>query len=184
MKLGLVLPTIGVGAGVEALDAAAAAASRLGWNSVWVTDHLLVPAGPEAEEYGCVLEATAALTWVAARNPDVRVGFSVLIPAMRDAPLLAKQLATIDVLDVIAFDLLERVGEHPHQLEVMVFLGERLGRIVLGFDLFAHDRVVIGVIVFVVGTQRAGAVKRERNERQHKNPSTPRHDTDSFRLVL
>jgi alkanesulfonate monooxygenase SsuD/methylene tetrahydromethanopterin reductase-like flavin-dependent oxidoreductase (luciferase family) len=98
VKLGLILPTIGAGAGPEGLDAAAATAARLGWSSVWATDHLLVPAGPEAKEYGWVLEATSALTWVAARHEALRVGFSVLIPAMRDAPLLAKQLATIDVL--------------------------------------------------------------------------------------
>lgn len=98
MKLGVILPTIGRGASPEALDAAAETAARLGWSSAWVTDHLLVPAGPEAEEYGRVLEATSALTWVAARHPGLRVGFSVIIPAMRDAPLLAKQLATIDVL--------------------------------------------------------------------------------------
>jgi alkanesulfonate monooxygenase SsuD/methylene tetrahydromethanopterin reductase-like flavin-dependent oxidoreductase (luciferase family) len=98
MKLGLVLPTIGAGCGPDALDAAASTAARLGWSSVWVTDHLLVPRGPEAGEYGSVLEATSALTWVAARHETLRVGFSVLIPAMRDAPLLAKQLATIDVL--------------------------------------------------------------------------------------
>ena len=62
MKLGLILPTIGAGADRENLEAAAATASRLEWNSVWVTDHLMVPAGPEAEEYGWVLEATTALT--------------------------------------------------------------------------------------------------------------------------
>lgn len=98
MKLGLILPTIGRGAGGEALDAAAEAASRNGWHGVYATDHLMVPAGPEAEEYGWVLEATSALTWVAARHESLRVGFSVIIPAMRDAPLLAKQLATIDHL--------------------------------------------------------------------------------------
>ncbi|HEY4348723.1 MAG TPA: LLM class flavin-dependent oxidoreductase [Gaiellaceae bacterium] len=98
MKLGLILPTIGAGAGPEGLDAAAGAVVAAGWNSVWVTDHLLVPAGPEAEEYGWVLEATSSLTWVAARFPSLAVGFSVIIPAMRDAPLLAKQLATIDCL--------------------------------------------------------------------------------------
>jgi alkanesulfonate monooxygenase SsuD/methylene tetrahydromethanopterin reductase-like flavin-dependent oxidoreductase (luciferase family) len=98
MKLGLILPTIGQGADGEALAAAAETATALGWNSVWVTDHLMVPTGPEAEEYGWVLEATTALTWVAAQFPKLRVGFSVIIPAMRDAPLLAKQLATIDFL--------------------------------------------------------------------------------------
>ena len=98
MKIGLILPTIGQGAAGEVLDAGAGVAARLGWNSVWVTDHLLVPAGPEAEEYGWVLEATTALTWVAARHESLKVGFSVIIPAMRDAPLLAKQIATLDVL--------------------------------------------------------------------------------------
>jgi alkanesulfonate monooxygenase SsuD/methylene tetrahydromethanopterin reductase-like flavin-dependent oxidoreductase (luciferase family) len=98
MRFGLILPTIGAGAGAEHLDAAASTAERLGWSSVYVTDHLMVPAGPEADEYGWVLEATSALTWVAARYASLRVGFSVIIPAMRDAPLLAKQLATIDHL--------------------------------------------------------------------------------------
>lgn len=98
MKLGLILPTIGEGAGPEGIDAAAGTAARLGWSSVWATDHLLVPAGPEAGEYGWVLEATTALSWIAGRHESLRVGFSVIIPAMRDAPLLAKQLATIDVL--------------------------------------------------------------------------------------
>jgi alkanesulfonate monooxygenase SsuD/methylene tetrahydromethanopterin reductase-like flavin-dependent oxidoreductase (luciferase family) len=98
MKLGVILPTIGRGADGEALAAAAETATALGWNSVWVTDHLMVPAGPEADEYGWVLEATTALTWVAAQFSALRVGFSVIIPAMRDAPLLAKQLATIDFL--------------------------------------------------------------------------------------
>jgi alkanesulfonate monooxygenase SsuD/methylene tetrahydromethanopterin reductase-like flavin-dependent oxidoreductase (luciferase family) len=98
MRFGLILPTIGAGAGAEHLDAAAGTAARLGWSSVYVTDHLMVPAGPEADEYGWVLEATSALTWVAARHESLRVGFSVIIPAMRDAPLLAKQLATIDHL--------------------------------------------------------------------------------------
>jgi alkanesulfonate monooxygenase SsuD/methylene tetrahydromethanopterin reductase-like flavin-dependent oxidoreductase (luciferase family) len=98
VRFGLILPTIGAGTGPAGLDAAAEAVARNGWSSVYATDHLLVPAGPEADEYGWVLEATSALTWVAARYESLRVGFSVIIPAMRDAPLLAKQLATIDHL--------------------------------------------------------------------------------------
>lgn len=98
LSFGLILPSKGKATGPEAIDAAAEAASRLGWRSVWVTDHLMVPQGPEAEEYGCILEALTALTWVAARHPDLVVGTSVIVPAMRDAPLLAKQLATLDLL--------------------------------------------------------------------------------------
>lgn len=98
MKLGVILPTHGPGASVQAIDAVAEAATRLGWSSVWVTDHLIVPTGAEAEDYGRVFEATSTLAWIAGRHPSLRVGFSVIIPAFRDAPLLAKQLATIDVL--------------------------------------------------------------------------------------
>src|SRR6185312_10467321 len=70
----------------------------LGWTSVWVTDHLMVPRGEEADEYGNILEAFTSLTWVGARFPKLTLGSSVLVPAMRDAPLLAKQIASLDVL--------------------------------------------------------------------------------------
>lgn len=98
LRFGLSLPSKGPGTGPEALDAGAATAADLGWSSVWVTDHLLVPAGDEAGEYGCILEALTALTWVGARYDSLLLGTSVLVPAMRDAPLLAKQIATLDVL--------------------------------------------------------------------------------------
>lgn len=98
LDIGLILPTKGVGTGPEALDAAAAVAQERGWRSVWVTDHLLVPRAEEAEEYGCILEALTALTYVGARFSDLVIGTSVVVPAMRDAPLLAKQLATLDLL--------------------------------------------------------------------------------------
>lgn len=98
MEIGLILPTIGPGAGRDGLEEAASLAVELGWSSVWVTDHLLVPRGDEAEEYGTILEAITSLTYVAARFADLRVGTSVIIPPMRNPVILAKQFATIDVL--------------------------------------------------------------------------------------
>lgn len=98
MRFGLVLPSIGPGTGPDALDAAASACEEHGWTSAWVTDHVLVPRGPEAAEYGSLLEAICSLTWVAARFGGLTVGTSVIVPALRDAPLLAKQLATLDIL--------------------------------------------------------------------------------------
>lgn len=98
MRFGLVLPSIGRGTGAAALTAAAEACVLHGWTSVWVTDHLLVPSGPESAEYGHVLEAMTSLTWVGAQFPGLTLGTSVVVPAMRDAPLLAKELATLDIL--------------------------------------------------------------------------------------
>lgn len=98
MEVGLILPTIGPGASLESLETGARVASELGWSSVWVTDHILVSHGDEAEEYGTILEAIVALTYVASRYPSIRVGTSVIVPPMRNPALLAKQFATIDVL--------------------------------------------------------------------------------------
>lgn len=98
MQIGLVLPTIGAGAGRAGLDAAVDAAARQGWGSVWVTDHLLVPRGPEATEYGTILEAIVSLSYLAGRDTGLTLGTSVLVPPMRNPVILAKQLATLDVL--------------------------------------------------------------------------------------
>jgi alkanesulfonate monooxygenase SsuD/methylene tetrahydromethanopterin reductase-like flavin-dependent oxidoreductase (luciferase family) len=98
MTFGIILPNKGEGAGAELLDATCEAATAAGWRSAWVTDHLMVPRGPEADEYGIMLEALTTLAWVGGRYPDLVFGTSVISPAMRDAAMLAKELATIDVL--------------------------------------------------------------------------------------
>lgn len=98
MRFGLILPTMGARSTAEAVDTAAATAAQLGWSSVWATDHMLVPPGDEAASYGSILEAITTLAWVAGRHATLRIGTSVVVPAMRDAPQLAKELATLDVL--------------------------------------------------------------------------------------
>jgi alkanesulfonate monooxygenase SsuD/methylene tetrahydromethanopterin reductase-like flavin-dependent oxidoreductase (luciferase family) len=98
MTFGIILPNKGEGAGPELLDATCEAATAAGWRSAWVTDHLMVPRGPEADEYGIMLEALATLAWVGGRHEHLIFGTSVISPAMRDAAMLAKELATIDVL--------------------------------------------------------------------------------------
>lgn len=98
MEIGLVLPTIGTGTSRQSLEEGARLAADMGWSSVWVTDHLVVPPGEEAEEYGTILEAIVSLTHVAALYPDLRIGTSVIVPPMRSPVVLAKQFATMDEL--------------------------------------------------------------------------------------
>jgi alkanesulfonate monooxygenase SsuD/methylene tetrahydromethanopterin reductase-like flavin-dependent oxidoreductase (luciferase family) len=98
MTFGVILPNKGEGSGPELLDTACDAAVAAGWRSAWVTDHLMVPQGPEADEYGIMLEALTTLAWAGGRHEELIFGTSVISPAMRDAPMLAKELATIDVL--------------------------------------------------------------------------------------
>lgn len=97
MRFGLILRNTGRGASREAIEAGAETAARLGWETVWTTDHVLVPRSAEAE-YGRVFEAVATLAWVGARHPGVKLGTSVIVVPQRNAVLLAKELATLDAL--------------------------------------------------------------------------------------
>ena len=98
MDFGLILPSYRDGATVESIDAAAETAARLGWHSVFTTDHLLVEPSKRSEDYFHVFEALLTTVHVAARQSSLRVGISVVVVPMRNAVALAKELATIDAL--------------------------------------------------------------------------------------
>jgi probable F420-dependent oxidoreductase len=97
MDYGLVLPSLGDDATREGIDAAGEIAERLGFTDVWTTDHLLVDASA-AEDYGTIFEAVTTLAYLAGRTTTVRLGASVIVVPMRNAVVLAKELATIDNL--------------------------------------------------------------------------------------
>src|SRR5512146_2111456 len=96
MQYGLALPSLGDDSTREGVEAAAETAEKLGFADIWVTDHLLVDASA-AEEYGRIFEAVTTLAYLAARTTTVRLGASVIVVPMRNAVVLAKELATIDV---------------------------------------------------------------------------------------
>lgn len=98
MDFGLILPSYRVGATTESIDAAAETAARLGWHSVFTTDHILVEPSARSEDYFNVFDAVITVAHVAAREPSMRVGVSVVVVPMRNAVLLAKELATLDAL--------------------------------------------------------------------------------------
>ena len=79
------------------MEAGAETAERLGWSTVWTTDHVLV-ARADADDYGRIFEALVSLAWIGARHTTVRLGTSVIVVPQRNAVLLAKELATLDVL--------------------------------------------------------------------------------------
>lgn len=97
MDFGLVLPSIGDASSRDGIAAAAELAERHGFTDVWGTDHLLVDHSA-AEDYGRTFEIVTTLGWVAGRFRTVRVGASVIIAPMRNAVVLAKELATLDEL--------------------------------------------------------------------------------------
>ena len=71
-------------------------AEEAGFESLWVGDHVAVPAGdPDDDDR---LEAVAALTFLAAVTRRVRLAAGVLILPQRHPVLLAKQVGTLDLL--------------------------------------------------------------------------------------
>ena len=98
MDFGLILPSYREGASTDSIDAAAETAARLGWHSVFTTDHILVEPSERSSDYFNVFDAVATLGHVAARQPTLLVGISVIVVPMRNAVVLAKELATLDAL--------------------------------------------------------------------------------------
>ncbi len=97
MHAAIILPTMPAGANPEGIAAAAETAARLGWRTAWTTDHVLVPHASEAD-YGAIYDVVVTLAWIGARVPGLRLGTSVIVVPMRNAVVLAKELATLDSL--------------------------------------------------------------------------------------
>jgi probable F420-dependent oxidoreductase len=98
MRYGICLPNFTDLASPEAIEAAADAAERLGWNAAWTTDHVLVDRGDDSTEYRTNYDAIQTLAWVGARHPTLRLATSVIVVPQRNAVVLAKELATLDAL--------------------------------------------------------------------------------------
>jgi probable F420-dependent oxidoreductase len=97
MDYGLILPNFRDDASGEAMDAGTATAERLGWSTVWTTDHILVePAS--AEEYGRNYDAILTLAWLGGRHERIKLATSVVVVPYRNAVVVAKQLASLDDL--------------------------------------------------------------------------------------
>lgn len=90
MKFGLALPMA-----ADPLPLARQA-EELGFDTVYVSDHVVPPAAQAA--YGRNLEALTVLAAVAAVTSTIRVGTSVMVVPLREPVLFAKQVATIDLL--------------------------------------------------------------------------------------
>lgn len=111
MDLGIALPTVSLGADRELVTDAARAADRLGFHSVWVADHILLPKDrksvypyPESTTEiaftpGVMwLDPVASMGFVAGVTERVKIGTSVLVLPYRSPLVLANEVASLDVL--------------------------------------------------------------------------------------
>lgn len=97
MKFCVCTPNYGSEVSVEGLKTFASKAEELGYDSLWTTDHIMVPR-EHAYPYGNILECLSTLAFLAGITERARLGVSALIIALRNPVIAAKQLATIDIL--------------------------------------------------------------------------------------
>lgn len=89
VRVGVYLPQFG-GDGIGSLASHARHAEDVGLESVWVGDHL-IPLSP-------ILDSTLVLSTAAAATERIKLGFGVMILALRPVAWTAKQVATLQHL--------------------------------------------------------------------------------------
>jgi probable F420-dependent oxidoreductase len=98
LKVGVVLPTYRRLASAANILRAAKLSESAGLDSVWVTDHVIVPSS-SVEAFGpTFFEAVTVMSYVAGVTQRVQIGAAILIVPYRHPLLLAKMLATLDQL--------------------------------------------------------------------------------------
>jgi alkanesulfonate monooxygenase SsuD/methylene tetrahydromethanopterin reductase-like flavin-dependent oxidoreductase (luciferase family) len=97
LHLGVILPNYGPALDAERLASVAVAAEGAGFDSGWVTDHMMVPP-QHAAIYGTIAEALVSLGFLAGRTRRLALGVSALVVPQRRPLVALKQLTTLDFL--------------------------------------------------------------------------------------
>jgi probable F420-dependent oxidoreductase len=98
MKLGIHLPQAGFQSSPDAIMRHAMRAEALGLDDVWVSEHIIMPAGITYPATPMFYDPVVVLSFVAAVTQRVRLGTSVLVLPMRHPLPLAKELATLQTM--------------------------------------------------------------------------------------
>jgi probable F420-dependent oxidoreductase len=102
VKIGLFGINFGLAANVETMLGLARAAEQAGLDSVWTGEHVVLPSPrvppSPAEPETPMLDPAVALAYVAAETTRIRLGTGVIILPQRNPIVLAKELASVDVV--------------------------------------------------------------------------------------
>ncbi len=98
MKYGIAIRNMGPQSTRATILACAKVAESLGFDAVFVSDHLCIPPDQTEGSGGRYLDVLATLAFVAGATERIRLGISVLVLPYRPAVLTAKQVATIQEL--------------------------------------------------------------------------------------
>ncbi|HEV3109459.1 MAG TPA: TIGR03619 family F420-dependent LLM class oxidoreductase [Candidatus Binataceae bacterium] len=98
MKFGIAIRNMGPQSTKTTIKDCALAAERLGYDALFVSDHLCIPPDQTEGSGGRYLDVLATLAFVAGGTERIRLGISVLVLPYRPAVFTAKLIATIQEL--------------------------------------------------------------------------------------
>ena len=96
MKIGISIANYGTLPSREFLLNAARESEKQGLDSIWTSDHIIVPKGHHP--WTRVFETISTLSFISSVTDKILLGTSVILLPLRDPIILAKQIATIDAL--------------------------------------------------------------------------------------
>jgi probable F420-dependent oxidoreductase len=128
LTLGFGLPVSGSWATPGTVAAVARRAEELGYGSLWVFQRVVIPVDDDyGPQYRAVLDPVVALGFAAAVTSRVRLGTAVVNALFLPPAVLAKQLATVDVLSHGRLDVGLGLGWAQHEFAAVGAPYERRG---------------------------------------------------------
>lgn len=127
MEYGIHLPQYGRVASGEAIARAARHAEELGFAHVWVSDHVVHPAG-QGYPSPYLVDPFVTLTWAAAVTDRIGLGTSVLVVPQHNPLWLANALASLDDLSGGRLILGAGVGWSKAEFEALGYSFHDRGR--------------------------------------------------------
>jgi probable F420-dependent oxidoreductase len=139
MKISVGAPQTGALATPKAVGETAALTESLGLDGLWVLDRLLIPVAPRdpypatadgvlSSQFERVLDPIAVLAYAAARTKRIRLGTGVIVTPWYSPVLLARSLASVDVLSGGRLDVGLGVGWSSDENDATGAATDALGR--------------------------------------------------------
>ncbi len=98
---------------------------QLGFDSVWVWDHILLGVEPSFP----IIDSLTLLTAIAARTRTIQLGTGVLVLPLRNPLIMAKQLSSLDLLSAGRLILGVASGWYKREFDAVGVPFEKRGRI-------------------------------------------------------